>query len=188
MNTTFKLTILISLLSLSLTGISWGSCPAFSYELKSFNTEDYLGKWYEIARHNSTPFQKGDCTTATYTLNQDKNINVKNEELIDGKPSSAQGVGTKTSDPFRLQISFGNGFMAKLFKGDYRVVDTDYTSYSLVYSCSDFFFVKFQFVWIISREPVMNQETLTKLLNEMQTKFGITKEELRFTNQTTELC
>ena len=78
--------------------------------------------------------------------------------------------------------------MAKLFKGDYRVVDTDYTSYSLVYSCNDFIFAKYELVWIISREPVMKQETLTKLLNQIETKFGITKEELRFTNQTTELC
>ena len=188
MNTALKFTILISLLSLSLTRISWGKCPDFEYEIKSFNTEDYLGKWYEIARHKSTSFQKGDCTTIKYSFNQDKDINVLNEELINGKPNSAHGVATKTNNPFILEIAFTDAFFSRLFKCDYRVVDTDYTSYSLVYSCSDFFFVKFQFVWIISREPVMNQETLTKLLNEMQTKFGITKEELRFTNQSTELC
>lgn len=167
---------------------SWGSCPNFKYELDSFNLREYLGKWYEIARHKSTPFQKGDCTTAEYSLKENGNVKVLNSEWINGEKSFAEGEANTTSDPFRLQVRFGDSFIAKLFKGDYRVVDTDYKSYSLVYSCTDFFFGKFYFVWILSREPTLPEVTYQRLLSQIETKFGISRDQLRVTKQSGDVC
>lgn len=38
--------------------------------------------------------------------------------------------------------------------GAYWILDTDYTNYSIVYSCEDFLFgaIKLEFAWILSRE------------------------------------
>ena len=41
--------------------------------------------------------------------------------------------------------------------GDYRVVDTDYTSYSIVYSCKDYFgAVRAENLWILSRNQTLD--------------------------------
>ncbi len=176
------------LISLCACGTGWGTCPSFKYELDTFDVENYVGKWYEIARHVQTPFQKGDCGTAEYTLLENGSIKVVNTEYTNGQVNQAFGEANRTDDPFKLKISFGTSIISKLFKGDYRVVDTDYKNYSLVYSCTDIFFGKFYFVWIIAREPVLPEATLERLLNEIQNKFGISKNELRFNNQSPELC
>jgi len=180
--------ISMTILNSTLCGSGWGSCPAFKYELEEFKTIDYLGKWYEIARHKDTPFQKGECTTAEYSVLENGNIKVLNTENINGKINQAIGEAEKTEDPFKLKITFGNSLFSKLFKGDYRVIDTDYKNFSLVYSCTDFFFGKFYYVWVLSREPVFSEANLQKVLNEIEVKFGIKKDELKFTNQTKESC
>lgn len=42
---------------------------------QNFNSEKYLGTWYEFMRDKNTPFQKGDNTTANYSIDQeDKGI------------------------------------------------------------------------------------------------------------------
>jgi len=189
MNKLFRTTLFaLAIISLVACENAWGNCPVINYELESFKLADYMGKWYEIARHKSTRFQKGDCTTAQYTLNERGNIDVINTEFVNGKKNQVIGEAVKTNDQFRLKISFGDSFISKLFKGDYRVVNTDYKSYSLVYSCTDFFFGKFYFVWVLAREPVLPEATMQKIISEIQTKLGISKEELRFNNQSTELC
>jgi hypothetical protein len=42
-------------------------------------------------------------------------------------------------------------------EGGYRVIDTDYTSYTIVYGCTDVLFGLFHIpqVWILSRLPYM---------------------------------
>lgn len=189
MNKLFKTTLFaLAFITLVACENAWGTCPKFDYALDTFNTEEYLGKWYEIARHKSTPFQKGECTTAEYSINESGNIKVNNTEFVNGKYNSILGEAVKTEDQFRLKVSFGDSFVSKLFKGDYRVVDTDYKSYALVYSCTDFIFGKFYFVWVLAREPVLPEATLQKITGEIHTKLGISKDELRFNNQSTELC
>lgn len=188
-----KQIIKIALIILAIIGFaacesSWGSCPSFKYEQDSFQSNDYLGKWYEIARHKGTPFQKGDCTTAEYSALENGNIKVVNSEYTNGVLTRAVGEAEKSEDQFRLKISFGKSLFSKFFKGDYRVVDTDYKNYTLVYSCTDFFFGNFYFVWVLAREPTLPEATVQKILAEIQAKFGVTKDELRFNNQSTELC
>ena len=51
-------------------------------------------------------------------------------------------------------------------EGDYRVVDTDYSSYSIVYSCSDILGVaKCENVWILSRDEELSQDKFKEALN-----------------------
>ena len=42
------------------------------------------------------------------------------------------------------------------FDGDYRVIDVDYDRYAVVYSCTQFLFVKYELGWILTREPTVN--------------------------------
>ncbi len=114
MNKIFK----IALISLAIIGfaaceISWGSCPSFKYEQESFDSTLYLGKWYEIARHKSTPFQKGDCTTADYSKLDNGNIKVVNDEQVNGVYKPAEGEAVLTADEHVLKVSFGKSLFHK---------------------------------------------------------------------------
>ena len=75
-----QIIILLALISACAAESGWGGCPNTFRPDASFALNDYLGKWYEIARHNSIPFQKGDCGTAEYSLNEAGNIKVLNKE------------------------------------------------------------------------------------------------------------
>ena len=47
--------------------------------------------------------------------------------------------------------------------GDYRVLDTDYKNYAVVYSCTDIFGVaKVEMAWILSREQVLEERLMNK--------------------------
>jgi len=167
---------------------NWGRCPNVQYELSSFDMTRYLGRWYEIARAANVPFQKGECTQAEYSLNDDGSIRVHNTELIGTERSGAVGKATPTSNPFRLEVTFGDSFFAKLFPGDYRVMNTDYEQFSIVYSCTDLLVGRFEFVWILSRTPQLPQEQVEAIKNFVSERLGYPAEKLRFTNQTSEFC
>lgn len=182
-----QIIILFALVSTILSASSWGRCPNTFREGVAFNTNDYLGKWYEIARHNTIPFQKGDCGTATYSLKDENNITVLNKEKTPEKDVSITGNAEKTKDPFRFSLRFGESVLSKIFTGDYRVAETDYKTYAVVYSCFDYFFGKFYYAWILSRTAVLAPETLEKAYKTLES-FGITKEEMRVNKHNKELC
>jgi len=184
----FRTLIFIALISICVSKSSWGNCPDTTRTDEIFRVNDYLGKWYEIARHKTTPFQKGDCTTAEYSLNQAGNINVFNKEKVGDKYNSINGETSKTDDPFRFKIAFGNFVFSKLFKGDYRVIDTDYNNYALVYSCSDFYIAKQYTAYILSRTPELPQFFLDRVLDQLEKRFDIPREEMRFDDQSGITC
>jgi len=189
MNKIFK----IALISLAIIGFSacessWSKSPSFKYEQESSDSTLYLGKWYEIARHKSTPFQKGDCTTAVYSKLANGNIKVVNSEIENGCLKVVEGEAEQTAEKNVYKVSFGKSLFSKLYKGDYRVFDTDYTSYSLVYSCTDFSLGKFNYVWVLARKPVLPEVTLSRLFGQIETIFGIPRNEMRLNNQNNEFC
>lgn len=183
-----KFIILITLTSLSMSESAWGTCTVTYKEGKKFQLNDYLGKWYEVARHNSIPFQKGECNTAQYSLNENKNISVFNKEKVGSNYNTINAEGFATDDPFRFKIDFGQGFWNKYFKGDYRIVDTDYKNFAIVYSCTDYFFGKFYYCWILSRTPELDQKIFDNAILELQERFDINKDELHLTDQSKEKC
>ena len=50
-------------------------------------------------------------------------------------------------------------------QGDYRVVYTDYSNYSVVYSCMDILGVaKAEYIWVLSREEVLSRDKFKEAL------------------------
>ena len=70
--------------------------------------------------------------------------------------------------------------------GDYRVVSTDYETYSLVYACKDLYAtVKTEDVWILSRTHTLKNETLSMIKDIIATQMPNYKAEewMRVTQQ-----
>ena len=181
--------VAIVLVSAVESGFQWGSCPSYTRKMNSFDLERYTGKWYEIAREKSTPFQKGDCTSADYTLNEDGTVKVVNSELLpSGEYKSVIGTARPTEDQFRLKIAFSESFFAKLFPGDYQVVDTDYETYSVVYSCTSLALARVEYYWILSRTAHIESDKTVELLHILADKLNVSATDLRFNNQEKNVC
>lgn len=91
---------------------------------------------------------KGECVHVKYGENSDGTLSVDNvmynkrKEKFSGIQGEAYCEGTD-----------GNCFVKFPWipRGPYQVLDTDYTTYSVVYTCKDFLFVLKETVWILTR-------------------------------------
>lgn len=133
--------------------------PDGTQAVADFRLENYLGRWYEIARLPHS-FEKGlSCVTATYSRREDGGINVVNRgyNLEEGKWEVAEGKAYFTENPNvgRFKVSFFGPFYAgyNILKldGDYRHAlvagpDRDY-------------------LWILAREPSLDERTYRSLVS-----------------------
>lgn len=130
--------------------------------VKDFDLERYLGTWYEIARFPHS-FEKNLVgVTATYSLREDGKVKVENQgyaDSLDGKLKSITGKAKLAADPNTgyLKVSF-----FWFFYSDYKVLvlDKEHYQYALVGSSSA------NFLWILSRTPVLTNDTYNLLIEE----------------------
>jgi apolipoprotein D and lipocalin family protein len=130
--------------------------------VKNVDLTKYTGKWYEIAAYPNK-FEKGcSCTTAEYSLSDKGHIIVKNRCLKKDKGEWSETTGkafpVKGSQNAKLKVQF---FWP--FKGDYWIIDLspDY-EWAVV---SD---PKREYLWILSREKEMPEETYQHILAKLQ--------------------
>ncbi|MDD2900220.1 MAG: lipocalin family protein [Desulfuromonadaceae bacterium] len=124
----------------------------------------YMGVWHEIARIDHL-FQKGCIkSSATYTLLPDGEVEVINRCVNekDGRLREAKGRAWSV-DPegnARLKVSFFGPF-----RGDYWIVDLgkEY-EYSVVGSPNR------QYLWILARQPVMDESVFKGILKKLTTQ------------------
>lgn len=125
----------------------------------------YLGTWYEIASFPQR-FQKGCvATTAQYTLREDGDIDVLNRcrlNTLDGEEKSAHGRARVVDGATnaKLEVSFFRPFW-----GDYWVIDlgADYEYAVVGHPGRDY-------LWILSRTPVMNAELYREVLTRLESQ------------------
>ena len=110
--------------------------------VQDFDSDAYLGIWYELRRDLSNPYESGECVTAQYSLNDDGSVKVDNNQYFGFTddttvPIMTGGVGQAQLNSFVTTGSLFVHFFA-YFGGNYQIMDTDYTSYTVIHSCSDF--------------------------------------------------
>lgn len=127
--------------------------------VKEVDLQKYLGTWYEIARYEHF-FQKG-CSdvNATYTLQQNGDIDVLNQCIKEAKLFQARGEAYSTDDTnTKLKVTF---FWP--FYGNYWVImlDEDY-KYAVIGEPSR------EYLWILSRAKYLDTDTLNKILQYLK--------------------
>ena len=146
--------LLVALLLLTgCTGIPEGLVPVSSFEL-----ERYLGTWHEVARLDHS-FERGlERVTANYSMRDDGGVSVINrgysQEKGDWHEAEGKAYFVAKTTTGHLKVSFFGPFY-----GSYIIIelDPDY-QYSLVAGPD------FDYLWILSRDPVLEQKTLQRLI------------------------
>ena len=152
-----RVAILLFLLGLAgCTSVPEGVTPVTGFE-----SERYLGTWYEIARFDHS-FEEGlSRVTATYSKREDGGIRVLNKgyDAATGEWDEAEGKAYFVSDETtgHLQVSFFGPFYASYVIAD---LDKDNYQYSLVTGPDR------SYLWILARQPTLSQDVLDELLSK----------------------
>lgn len=184
------LLVFATLFSCASAVTSWGRCQPQTYLIDGIDVNQYIGTWYENSRTADIPFESGNCVQAEYTLNADGSVKVDNSQVINGERSHALGraVPDKTNAN-TLWVSFSTGIIGRLTQGNYQVIDTDYESFSLVYSCTNALFWKIEYSWILSRTPQLDQSKLNSLVSLTKNRYlGFSDSDFYFTKQDAATC
>ena len=154
-----NLASLISILlfvTLASTRKTFGTCD-MPRLVQEFKVEDYMGTWYEIFRDKETRMEgKGVCANAKYTYNKDEEtVSVVNTFYDKEDHRNVEIKGTAKCDGPKCRIVYDEEH-----KADYRVVLTDYNTYSLVYACKNLVFGLFkeEHLWVFSRTPDIHHD------------------------------
>ena len=145
------------------------------YDTQPVDLTKYLGKWYEIQRDKSLPFEWGaTCSTADYKIKDAAEgvITVDNRAKFWWPYHTTSGLA-KCSANGRCRVSFSFHPEQDLDgPANYNVLSTDYESYSLVYSCENLSFAglhaKAEAIWILSRTPTMSEDQKAQLRGWLQ--------------------
>lgn len=158
------------LVLLCLGASAWSQTPAPLQAIAALDVPRYLGVWHEIAKFPNW-FQKkcASDTSAQYRLGADGQLQVLNQcRLASGEMVQAQGVARQiggASSP-KLEVRFAPAWLSflPLVWGDYWVVDLD-ADYTLAAVSEP----KREYLWILSRTPVVDEGRYAALLSRLRT-------------------
>ena len=111
-----------------------------------------------MRRDKEIPFESGECVTAQYKLNADGTVQVDNNQFYgyyDGSSDMQGGLG---------EAQINNWFGGKLYVyffaqigGLYRILDTDYTNYAVIWTCEDFAGIRYdEAAWVLTRTALVD--------------------------------
>ncbi|XP_075983119.1 uncharacterized protein LOC142981240 isoform X2 [Anticarsia gemmatalis] len=168
-----------------------GACPTNIRGVANFNAANYLGKWYEIARYPVTA-QRGQCNRAVYSLDTapgSSRVVVSNSEVLDVALRRQEGYASvaSTDGSGQLSVEFVIGGVTRT--ANYYILATDYTSYSLVYSCANLDNgMRRVSSWKLSRTTSLSAQASTAIDTVIASTQGLTPEYYLSTSQSDESC
>lgn len=162
MRTEINLFMVLIPIALSACALSGKSSPKDIPLVGDVDLTRYAGRWYEIARFPHRFERDLVNVTATYTIRADGRIDVLNQGKKGspvGEQSDARAVAwiPDSSEPARLKVRFFWPFAA-----DYRIVALDQEGYQYAMVTSS----SWNFLWILGREPQLDDDTYTMLVNQ----------------------
>lgn len=129
-----------------------GSLPKGIDPVSGFDSDRYLGTWFEIARLDHR-FERGlTNVSAQYSVRDDGEIQVVNRGYNESKRQWQEAVGrarfARDKDEGFLKVSFFGPFF-----GSYVIFDLD-DNYQRAYVAGD----DRDYLWFLSRSPTVSQE------------------------------
>lgn len=131
-------------------------------KIPNFDGAAYMGTWYEQHHVKGQFFEADDsvCVQAQYTgLKADGHFTVSNtlQDAAFDKRTGVVGDGYCPNGDGQCFVHF---YGPQPKKSNYKVVATDYETYSIVYSCG----VLKTFLWLLTREAVVSDTLVNQML------------------------
>jgi lipocalin len=179
-----KICFLILALSMSLTSINAmfkpGSCPQFTNATNSFEIENFMGPWFEIARTADIEFEEGECVNANLTLSANQTVSISILEIIEGDFYNTHLIA-KPSDLnlLRFRLTSSNRVISSQpFALDFQILATDYDNYAYIYSCRDVDLGRNEYFWIFLRRDSEYQDLLEQALKFLADNYDVNRNDL----------
>lgn len=137
-----------------------GQCDMNIPTVQNFDIERYLKTWYDIESYPQL-FQEGTCPMTIYERLDATRIKVTITQVVEQELESVIGearlAGDDGSAKFIVSFPLPNG---EVVESNYWVLDTDYVSYALVYSCVNTEPDRRSIsTWKLSRSPELTPES-----------------------------
>jgi len=150
--------------------LSFFGCGTGNYlpldTVDNVNIQKYLGKWYEIARLPNSFEKNCYAVTAEYSLIDSETVRVINsarKDSVNGEIDQAKGkaflVENSGNAKFRVQFFWP-------FRGDYWIIDLDKEKYSYAVVGEP----GRKYLWILAREPQMDEALYNDLVKKCKQK------------------
>ncbi|KAG5347312.1 APOD protein, partial [Acromyrmex charruanus] len=169
---------------LALSTLAWASaqipnlgfCPEY-IPMANFNRQRFMGIWYEAERYFQLSEVVSRCVMSNYTKGADGKYRVSNEvtnrftgvkRILEGeiKPAASR------AEEGKLQVKYTTVPLTPETK--YSVLETDYDSYAVLWSCQGIGPVHAQNAWVMTRERVPSGKVLQKAYGVLD-KYKISK-------------
>tara|TARA_R110000782_G_scaffold101417_7_gene188134 strand:+ start:2367 stop:2912 length:546 start_codon:yes stop_codon:yes gene_type:complete len=170
-----KMRLLILLLPLSLsacTGLPNGITPVSGFEINQ-----YLGKWYEIARLDHS-FERGlEKVNAEYFLREDGGVKVINRGYSSENKvwNEAKGKAffVSSKDEGHLKVSFFGPFY-----GSYIIFELDKENYQYSFVSGN----NKSYLWLLARTPTVSQDIMNRFVSRSK-ELGFDTDQLIYVDQ-----
>lgn len=163
---------LLMLLATGCTAVPEGLQP-----VKDFKLQQYLGKWYEIARLDHSFERNLEQVSAQYSLREDGGVAVLNRgfNVKTGRWEEADGKAyfVAAEDVGHLKVSFFGPFY-----NSYVVFELELQNYQYALVCGP----NRDYLWLLSRQPHIDQQLQQQLLARMA-EAGFATDALLWVNQ-----
>ena len=129
---------------------SWGRCEEVTLQ-KNFKLESHTGLWYEQLRDKHFWQEQRNCGESFYSQEAtNDSVYIRFSDNRTHQWEQFTGAGNCWGAHCTIQYNF---FLPEL---DYRILDTDYDTYSIIYSCRSILGVaKKEYIWVLTREKVV---------------------------------
>ncbi len=162
------------LLALSLTLAGCLGMPNSVKPVSNFDVQNYVGKWYEIARLDHS-FEEGlSQVTAEYSLKDDGGVSVLNRGFLaeENQWEEAEGKAYFVNGESEgyLKVSFFGPFY-----GSYVVFDLDTEHYQYAFVSGP----NTDYLWLLARTPTVDQQIIDRFV-KMAKERGFDTDKLIF--------
>ncbi|MCF7363986.1 lipocalin [Vibrio diazotrophicus] len=165
---------------LIISSLILGGCLGMPQTVKpvtDFELQNYLGKWYEIARLDHS-FEEGlSQVTAEYSLRDDGGVSVLNRgySAIDDEWKEAEGKAyfVNSESEGYLKVSFFGPFY-----GSYVVFALERDNYDYAFISGP----NTDYLWLLARTPTVEPEVMTSFV-QMAKERGFDTDKLIFVEQ-----